>query len=172
MIKIWESQRESSLVRSRVAKCASIFLPRFVVVKWEFVFVTLGDRHHLDGLVVIGSLVIIQRSLWMTQLKLWAVVDDSPRRSVEESIHREHLILARINGELHPYVGAPMRTSGEWWLSDTSAKHRRVPFSLYLLWAFTLSIYFEQFNTCFTSIELLAKVSLEHRLRVRCALVW
>ena len=37
--------------------------------------VTLGDRHHLDGLVVIGSLVIIRRSLWMTQLKLGAVVE-------------------------------------------------------------------------------------------------
>jgi hypothetical protein len=39
---------------------------------------------------------------------------------------REHLILARIKGELHPCAGAPTRTSGEWRLSDTSGKHRRV----------------------------------------------
>jgi hypothetical protein len=52
------------------------------------VLVTLGDRHHLDGSVVIGSLVIIQQSLWMTQAILRAVVDDSPRQSVEESARR------------------------------------------------------------------------------------
>ena len=52
--------------------------------------VTLGDRHHLDSLVVIGSLVIIRQSLWMTQVK--------------ESAHREYLILAFIKGELHPCV--------------------------------------------------------------------
>ena len=45
-------------------------LIRLLVVKGEFVLVTLGDRHHLDGSVVIGSSVIIRRSLWMTQLKL------------------------------------------------------------------------------------------------------
>ena len=33
-------------------------------------FVTLGDRHHLDGLVVIGELGGHPESLWMTQLKL------------------------------------------------------------------------------------------------------
>ena len=70
-------------------------------------------------------------------------VDDSPRRSVKESTRREHLILARIKGELHPCVGAPTRTSGEWQLFDTSAKHHRVSSPL-----FTLSIYFEQFNSC------------------------
>ena len=53
-------------------------------------------------------------------------VGDSPRWSVEGSTRREHLILAWIKGELHPCVGAPTRTSGEWRLSDTSAKHRRV----------------------------------------------
>jgi hypothetical protein len=56
----------------------------------------------------------------------------SPRRSVEESIRREHLILARIKGELYPCAGAPMRTSGEWRLSDTLGKHRRVPYSFTL----------------------------------------
>ena len=40
--------------------------------------VTLGDRHHLDGLVVIGNLVIIRRTLWMAQVMVWAVVSDSP----------------------------------------------------------------------------------------------
>jgi hypothetical protein len=54
-------------------------------------------------------------------------VDDSPRRSVKESTRREHLILARIKGELHPCAGAPTRTSEEWRLYDTSGKHRRVP---------------------------------------------
>ena len=60
--------------------------------------VTLGDRHHLDNSMVIGSLVIIRRSLWMTQLKLLAVVGDSLQRGGEESTHREHLILAQIKG--------------------------------------------------------------------------
>ena len=131
MIEIWESQREPSLVKARVAKCASTLLIRLVVVKWEFVLVTLGDRHHLNGLVVIGSLVIIRRSLWMTQVILWAVVGDSPRWSVEESTHFEHLILARIKGELYPCAGAPTRTSGEWRLSDISAKHHHVHSPLY-----------------------------------------
>jgi hypothetical protein len=63
-------------------------------------------------------------------------VGDSPRRSVEESARREDFILARIKGELHPYAGAPTRTSREWRLSDTSEKHHRVPLPL-----FTLSIY-------------------------------
>jgi hypothetical protein len=54
-------------------------------------------------------------------------VGDSPRRSVKESARREHLILAWIKGELHPCAGAPTRTSGEWRLSDTSGKYRRVP---------------------------------------------
>jgi hypothetical protein len=40
------------------------------MVKQEFLLVTLGDRHHLDGSVVIGSSVIIWWSLWMTQLIL------------------------------------------------------------------------------------------------------
>jgi hypothetical protein len=34
----------------------------------KLVFVTLGDRYHLDGLVAIRSLVIIQRTL---QLNIW-----------------------------------------------------------------------------------------------------
>ena len=70
-----------------------------------------------------------------------AVLGDSPRRSVKESTRREHLILARIKGELHPCAGAPMRTSGEWRLSDTSAKHRRVPPSLFTLSNSILVIY-------------------------------
>jgi hypothetical protein len=57
-------------------------------------------------------------------------VGDSPRRSVKESARREHLILTWIKGELHPCAGAPTRTGGEWRLSDTSGKHRRVPNSL------------------------------------------
>jgi hypothetical protein len=85
--------------------------------------VTLGDRHYLDGLVVIWSLMIIRRLVDdPTHL-----VGDSLRQSVKELARREHLILARIKGELHPYAGAPTRTSGEWQLSDTSEKHRRVP---------------------------------------------
>jgi hypothetical protein len=106
------------------------------MVKWEFVLVTFGDRHHLDGSVVIENLVIIRWSLWMTQVILWAVVGDLSWQSVKESAHKEHLILARIKGELHPCTGAPTRTSEEWWLSDTLEKYRHIPISL-----FTLSIY-------------------------------
>jgi hypothetical protein len=107
-----------------------------VLVKWEFMLVTLGDRHHLDGPVVIGSLMIIQRSLWMIQVMVWAVVGDSQQWSVKESARREHLILAQIKGELHLCAGAPTRTSREWWLSNTLKKYHRVPLPL-----FTLSIY-------------------------------
>ena len=82
---------------------------------------------------------------------------DSLRWSVKESTHREHLILARIKGELHPCAGAPTRTNGEWRLSDTSVKHRRVPSSL-----FTLSIYFVQFNSCLYIL----RVGLKLRLQV------
>ena len=77
-------------------------------------------------------------------IQVGAVVDDSPRWSVEEITRREHLILAWIKGELHPCAGAPTRTSGEWQLFDALKKHCRVPLSLSLLWAFT----FEQFNLC------------------------
>ena len=66
---------------------------------------------------------------------------DSPRWSVKESTRREHLILVQIKGELHPYAGAPTRTSGEWRLSDTLAKHRRVPPSLFTLSNSILVIY-------------------------------
>ena len=67
----------------------------------------------------------------------------APRRSVKESVHREHLNLMRIKGELHSCAGAPTRTSVEWRLFDTSAKHRAF-LSLSLLQAFT----FEQFISC------------------------
>ena len=107
--------------------------------RWPPLWLTL---HHLDGLVVIGSLVIIRRSLWITQFKLWAVVGDSPWWSVEESTRRGHLILARIKGELHPCTGAPTRTSGEWRLSDTSAKHRRVSSHLFTLSSLILVLTF------------------------------
>jgi hypothetical protein len=79
VIEIWESQREPSLVRSRVAKCASTLLIRFVMVKWESMLVTLGDRYHLDGLVVIGSLVIIRRACgWLNSSceRLWVIHHD------------------------------------------------------------------------------------------------
>jgi len=67
-------------------------------------------------------------------------VVNSPRRSVKESAHREHLVLARTKGEQGLCTGAPTRTSAEWRLSDTLAKYRRVPLPLILyILAFTLS---------------------------------
>ena len=60
--------KRALISEARVAKCASTLLIRLVMVKLEFVLVTLGDRHQLDGSVVIGSLVIIRWSLWMTQV--------------------------------------------------------------------------------------------------------
>ena len=139
MIEIWESQREPSLVKARVAKCASTLLIRLVMVKWEFMLLTLGDRHHLDSLVVIGSLTIIRRSLWMTQLKLWVVVGDSPRRSVEESTRREHLILAWIMGS---YTLSRVLQRGLVGSGDSPIPRQNIDAFplLSLLWAFTLSI--------------------------------
>ena len=66
---------------------------------------------------------------------------DDPTQVVKESTRREHLILAWIKGELHPYAGAPTSTSREWRLSATSAKHRRVPPSLFTLSNSILVIY-------------------------------
>ena len=131
VIEIWESQREPSLVRSRVAKCASTFLIRLVMVKWESVLVTLGNRHHLDGLVVIGSLVIIRRACgWPNSSceRLWVIHRDgvSKNQPIESTWS-----LRGSRGSYTLCVGAPMRTSGEWRLSDTSAKHHRVPLSIY-----------------------------------------
>ena len=65
---------------------------------------------------------------------------DSPQWSIKESARREHLVLTRAKGEQDPCVGAPTRTSGEWRLSNTLAKHRHVslPLILYIL-ALTLS---------------------------------
>ena len=103
---------------------------------------TLGDLHHLDGLVVIGELGDHPAELVDDSTRVVNGWGDSPKRSVKESTRREHWILARIKGELHPSVGAPTRTSGEWRLSDTSAKHHHAPPF------FTLCIYFEQFNSC------------------------
>ena len=53
---------------------------------------------------------------------------------------REHLILARIKGELYPCAGAPTRTRGECRLPDTSGKKSPSPclFTFpHLLHAFT-----------------------------------
>ena len=93
----------------------------------------------------------IQRGIFLTGHVRWMP------RCVEESARREHLVLARTKGELHPCVGARMRTSGEWRLSDTSGKHQRVPL-LSLLWAFTLSI------------SILIFTSLERRVLNFCAI--
>ena len=67
---------------------------------------------------------------------------DSPRWSFKESARREHFVVAWTKGEQDPYAGAPTRTSGEWRLSDTSAKHRRVLLALiFYFLALILSIY-------------------------------
>jgi hypothetical protein len=53
---------------------------------------------------------------------LYMVVSDSPHGRGKESAHSEHLVLASTKGELYPCTGAPMRTSGECRLFDTSEK--------------------------------------------------
>jgi hypothetical protein len=53
--------------------------PSEVIEIWESMLVTLGDRHHLDGLVVIGSLVIIRRACgWLNSSceRLWVIHHD------------------------------------------------------------------------------------------------
>ena len=104
--------------------------------------VTFGDRHHLDGLVVIGGTKTVRSSCGWLVSSLWAVLGDSPRRRVKESARREYLVLAQTKGEQGPCAGAPTRTSGEWRLSDTSAKHHCVLLALILyILALTLSTY-------------------------------
>ena len=87
--------------------------------------VTLGDLHHLDSSVVITGTKITRCSCGWLVSSLRAVVGDSPWQSVKELAYREHLVFAQTKGEQDPCAGAPTRTSGEWRLSDTSAKHRR-----------------------------------------------
>jgi len=109
----------------------------------SFLLVTFGDRYYLDGSVVIGGTKTTRSYCGWLVSGLWVVFGDSPWQSVEESAHREHLVLARTKGEQGPCAGAPTRTSGEWRLSDTSAKHRRVPSCSHPLLS---SIYFEHFT--------------------------
>jgi hypothetical protein len=138
VIEIWESQREPSLVKARVAKCASTLLIRLVVIKWEFVLVTLGDRHHLDGLVVIGSLVIIRRACgWPNSSceRLWVIHRDgvSKNQLVESTWS-----LCRSRGS---YTLARVLQRGLVGSGDSLIPRQNIAtfLLLSLLWAFTLS---------------------------------
>ena len=51
----------------------------------SYLLVTLGDHHHLDGLVVIGGTKTAQSSCGWLVSSLWAVLGDSPRWSVRIS---------------------------------------------------------------------------------------
>jgi len=113
--------------------------------------VMLGDRHNLDGSVVIGGTKTPQNSCGWLVSSLSAGLCDSPRWSVKELAHREHLVLARTKGEEDPCAGAPTWTCGEWRLSDTSAKHRRALSSTTPLLS---SFYFVQLLCAFTFLEL------------------
>ena len=89
------------------------------------------------------SLVIIRRACgWPNSSceRLWVIHRDgvSNNQPVESTWS-----LRGSRGSYTLCAGAPTSTSGEWRLSDTSVKHRRVPPSL-----FTSRIYFEQFNSC------------------------
>jgi len=132
--------RDPSLVSSKSSSVHPPLSSALFGSSESSLLVTIGDRHHLDGLVVIGGTKITWCSCGWLVSTLWAVVGDSPRRSVKESARREHLVLAQTKGEQDPCAGAPTRTSGEWRLSDTSAKHHCVPLplTLYIL-EFTLS---------------------------------
>ena len=135
VIEIWESQREPSLVKARVAKYASILLIRLVVVKWESMLVTLGDRHHLDGLVMIGSLVIIQRACgWPNSSceQLWVIHSDGVLKNqpVESTWS--------LRGSRGSYTLARVLQRGLVGSGD-SLIPRHVSSPLYLPWSFTLS---------------------------------
>ena len=134
----FENPRETSLVKATVAKCASPLLIRLVVVKWEFVLVTLGDRHHLDGLVVIGSLVIIRRACgWPNSSceRLWVIHRDevSKKQPVESTWS-----LRRSRGS---YTLARVLQRGLMGSGDSLIPRQNIAafLPLYLLWAFTLS---------------------------------
>ena len=130
-------------MRSRVAKCASTLLPRLVVVKWEFMLVTLGDRHHLDGLMVIGSSVIIRRACrWPNSSceRLWVIHRDgvSKNQPVESTWS--------LCGSRGSYTLARVLQRGLVGSGDSLIPRQNIaafPLLLYLHWAFTLSIYFE-----------------------------
>jgi hypothetical protein len=137
VIEIWKFQREPSLVRSRVAKCASTLLIRLVVVKWEFVLVTLCDCHHLDGLVVIGSLVIIQRACgWPNSSceRLWVIHHDgvSKNQPVESTWS--------LCGSRGCYTLVPVLQWGLVGSGDSPIPWQNIAVFplLSLLWAFTL----------------------------------
>jgi len=71
--------------------------------------------------------------------RFWVIYHDGVSKNQP---YREHLVLVRTKGEQDPCTGPPTRTSGEWRLFDTSAKHHRVLHALLLYFlAFTLSFY-------------------------------
>jgi len=150
-IEIWEISYENpSLVEFQESSVLPQLPSALIGSSESSLLVTLGDRHHLYGSVVIGGTKTARSSCELVS-SLWAVLGDSLRRSVEESARREHLVLARTKGEQYPCAGAPTRTSGEWQLSDTSVKHHR---ALSCPLPLLSSIYFVQLLWVFTFLEL------------------
>ena len=101
----------TSLVLVRVASMHPL-LPWASVGQVKFLdLLFLVIRHHLDGLVVLilvssqGDCVRPQEVVHGIGIRHPRVGNGYPRR--------EHLILARIEGELYPCAGAPTRTRGE-----------------------------------------------------------
>jgi len=95
--------------------------------------VTLGGRHHLDGLMVIGGTKTALSSYGWLVSSLWAVLGDSPQQSVEESTRREHLVLARTKGSktLARVLQRGLVASGD------SSIHRQNIATFFLLSSFT-----------------------------------
>ena len=117
----------------------STLLIRLVVVKWEFMLVTLGDRHHLDGLVVIGSLVIIRRDCgWPNSSyeRLWVIHRDG----VSKNQHVESTWSLR--GSRESYTLARVLQRGLVGSDDSPIPQQNIAAFplLSLLWAFTWSI--------------------------------
>lgn len=109
----------------RVASMHTTFSLAVIRSSEKFVFIILSDKHHLYGLVVIGSVVMTWRACGWHNLNLYKVVGGSSCRSNKEPAHSEYFVYARTKGKWHTCGGALTRTNGECQLSST--KHRGIP---------------------------------------------
>jgi len=142
-IEIWEIYCENpSLVEFQESSVHPPLSSALIRSSESSLFVTLGDRHHLDGSVVIGGTKTTQSSCGWLVSCLWVVLGDSPRWSVEESARREHLDLARIKGSkaLARVLQRGLVESGDSPIPRKNIAEHFLALLLYfvqLLWAFT-----------------------------------
>lgn len=98
-LEFWNHLINNLISTLRVASMHTTFSLAVIRSSEKFVFIILSDKHHLDGLVVIGSVVMTWRACGWYNLSLYKVVGGSSCRSSEEPTHSEHFIYACTKGK-------------------------------------------------------------------------